>query len=182
VNSRRLVDLSVADFVAAVGSAHEPVPAGGSVAALTGASSAALLALVCDVLERHTPGVLAQPRQAARGLQQQLLVLVDEDAAAFRAFLDAERGSRAREAAGARVAAVPLHISRACQEVVELEQSIAPHVRGAMHLDVSAARQLAAAAGRSALDIAEYNLSLVAEPSARQALRDDITALRNRAS
>jgi hypothetical protein len=35
----RLVDLSVRGFVAAVGSAEEPLPAGGSVAALTGASS-----------------------------------------------------------------------------------------------------------------------------------------------
>ena len=78
MNTRQLlIDLTVRDFVAAVASADEPVPAGGSVAALTGASSAALLALVCDVLERHTPGVLIQERERARALHQELLDLVD---------------------------------------------------------------------------------------------------------
>ena len=50
-------------------SVDEPVPAGGSVAALTGAASAALLALVCGVQQRKRPGVsaaeLAQAERSA---------------------------------------------------------------------------------------------------------------------
>jgi hypothetical protein len=40
----RLVELPVAEFVHLVSTADQPVPAGAGVAALTGASSAALLA------------------------------------------------------------------------------------------------------------------------------------------
>ncbi|MBV8716067.1 MAG: cyclodeaminase/cyclohydrolase family protein [Chloroflexi bacterium] len=72
----RLADLSLYEFVQAVASADQPVPAGGSVAALAGSASAALLVLVCDVLERHTPGVMTQPRSRARDLQQQLIALI----------------------------------------------------------------------------------------------------------
>ncbi|MBV9134438.1 MAG: cyclodeaminase/cyclohydrolase family protein [Chloroflexi bacterium] len=173
-----LVELSVRDFVAAVASADQPVPAGGSVAALTGAASAALLALVSEVLERHTPGILAEPLQTARRLQRELLQLVDQDAAAFRSFLEAPRGSDARRAAGRGVAAAPLQIGRTCVQVVDLVRRVEPQVRGAMHLDVGAARQLAESAARSALDIAEYNLSLAAEPTLKAELREEISALR----
>ena len=76
--SDRLIDLSIAAFVDAVSSTQKPVPAGGSVSALTGSSSAALLVLVCDVLEEHSPGVLKEVRELARALQQQLLQLVDD--------------------------------------------------------------------------------------------------------
>jgi methenyltetrahydrofolate cyclohydrolase len=178
MNRPPLVDLSVRDFVSAVASADEPVPAGGSVAALTGAASAALLALVCDVLEGHSPGVLAEPLQTARRLQRELLQLVDEDAAAFRAFLDAPRGSDARRMASAEVASAPLRIGRTCVQVVDLVRHVEPRVRGAMHLDVGAARQLASSASRSALDIAEYNLSMVADQGIKTALRHEISSLR----
>jgi methenyltetrahydrofolate cyclohydrolase len=178
MNRPPLVELSVRDFVGAVASADEPVPAGGSVAALTGAASAALLALVCDVLEGHSPGVLAEPLQTAQRLQRELLQLVDEDAAAFRTFLDAPRGSDARRIAGADVASAPLRIGQTCAQVVDLVRRVEPQVRGAMRLDVGAARQLAGSAARSALDIAEYNLSLVADQTARTALREEISAVR----
>lgn len=178
MNRPQLVELSVRDFVAAVASADEPVPAGGSVAAVTGAASAALLALVCDVVEGHSPGVLTEPLQTAQRLWRELLQFVDEDAEAFRTFLDTPRGSDARRAAGAEVAATPLRIGRTSVHVVDLVQLVEPQVRGAMHLDVDAARQLAASAAHSALNIAEYNLSLVADPTARTALRDEISALR----
>jgi methenyltetrahydrofolate cyclohydrolase len=181
MHSARLVELPVRDFVDAVGSADQPVPAGGSVAALTGAASAALLALVCEVLERKTPGVLAETLQSARSLQHQLLDLVDQDAAAFRAFLDAGRGTTARRAAAGSVARIPLQIGRASVEVLELARTLEEPVAGPMRLDVSAAEQLASAAARAALAIAEDNVRMLADPSAQQSLRDEIVALRRRA-
>jgi formiminotetrahydrofolate cyclodeaminase len=179
MHSLALAELSVREFVAAVASADQPVPAGGSASALTGANSAALLELVCEVLERRTPGVLAEARDRARRLRHALLQLVDEDAQAFRAFLAAPRESPARRAAGADAAAAPLRIGRACAQVVELVQTVEPRVRGAMHLDVGAAQQLAAAAARSALDIAEYNLTLVQDPLMQGALHNEIIAVRS---
>jgi formiminotetrahydrofolate cyclodeaminase len=173
-----LVNLSVAEFVAAVASASEPVPAGGSVAALSGAASAALLVLVCSVLEQHHPGAVAAQQTRARELQRRLLELVDSDAEAFRAFLAAERGSSARREATTRVAEAPLAIARGCGEVVGLAQGLDPDISGATRLDLGAASHMARAAMRSALDIAEYNLSLVADSPRKQALQSDISQLR----
>lgn len=180
MHDRHLTELSVSEFIQAVASADQPVPAGGSVAALTGAASAALLVLVSEVLERHTPGVLTQPRQFARDVQQQLLGLVEEDAAAFRAFLDSDRDSTARAMAAERAAGVPLDIGRACARIIELAGSIEPHVTGAMRLDLAAARDMAGAAARSALNIGEYNLRLVKDASSAEALKRDIDQLRRK--
>jgi hypothetical protein len=46
-----------------------------------------LLVLACDVLEPHNPAAPTEPRKRAAELQQLLLALVNDEAAAFRAFL-----------------------------------------------------------------------------------------------
>jgi formiminotetrahydrofolate cyclodeaminase len=177
---RRLVQLSVADFVAAVASVEQPVPAAGSVAALSGAASAALLVLVCEVLEHHRPGAGAGQRQRAQALQLRLLELVDTDAAAFQTFLASPRGSHARRVAAARVAEVPLEIARACGDVVQLGQSLDKDVTGATRLDLGAAHHMARAAMQSALDIADYNLSMVPDNAAKQAIQTGVNQVRAR--
>src|SRR5438105_4110998 len=114
MSNDRLLEMSVRDFVGAVAAAERPVPAGGSVAALTGAASAALLALVCGVRQRRHSGLLSDQLEAAERLQQQLLELVEEDAAAFRAFLAAKRSGVGLLEAIARAASAPLQIGSAC--------------------------------------------------------------------
>jgi formiminotetrahydrofolate cyclodeaminase len=141
-------------------------------------TSAALLALVCSVHEQHHPGVVARQQPQADALQRMLLELVDADAAAFRTFLAAKPGSPARRTAAARVAETPLEIARACGEVVQLAQTLDPEISGATRLDLGAARHMAQAAMRSALDIAEYNLSLLADSATRTAFESDISQLR----
>jgi formiminotetrahydrofolate cyclodeaminase len=173
-----LVELPVADFVAAVASSDMPVPAGGSVVALSGACAAALVALVCDVSQRHQPGVLSEERQLARRLQGLLLRLVDEDAAAYRAFLTARRGTEERQAAVNRVAATPLAIGRACVDVIGLSRTVETHTRGPLRGDVAAARHLAQAGALTAVDLAEQNLELEPDAGARRALEAEITRLR----
>jgi formiminotetrahydrofolate cyclodeaminase len=148
------------------------------VAALGGAASAALIGLVCSVHEQHHQGVLARQQRLATELRRRLLELVDTDAAAFRAFLAAERGGPARRAAAARVAETPLEIAGACSQVVQLAETLNPEISGATRLDLGAASHMAQAAMRSALDIAEYNLSLVADSDIRAALQSDISQLR----
>jgi formiminotetrahydrofolate cyclodeaminase len=178
MHNHRLTDLSVVEFVRAVASAEQPESAGGSVAALTGAASAALLALVCDMHQRHSPGALGALRHIAENLQRQLLELVDHDAAAFRALVESERGSNTRLAARPRVVTVPLEIGRACSEIPEVARALETYVRGAsMPPDIGAARRIAIAAGRSALDIAEFNLRLVGDQGIRDDLRTEIERL-----
>jgi formiminotetrahydrofolate cyclodeaminase len=173
-----LVDLSVREFVASVASAATPVPAGGSVVALSGACAAGLLALVCDVAQRHDAAAPGEERQTAVRLQRLLLKLVDEDAAAYQAFLATRRGTEDRQAAINRVAATPLAIGRACFDLVGLSRTVEQHTRGPLLGDVRAARHLAEAGLRTAVDLAEQNLELQPEASARRALEAEIARLR----
>jgi hypothetical protein len=96
MHTHRLIETTVVEFVEAVASPEDAVPAGGSVAALAAASSAALLVLVCEVVAGRGQLHVAATQQAARSLQQQLLEFVDEDARAYRAVLESERGSPTR--------------------------------------------------------------------------------------
>jgi len=149
---------SVRDFLARVASADEPVPAGGSVAALTGAASAALLALVCSVQLRKQPGSLAGELERAQRLQAELLALVDEDAAAFRAYLDAKRAQRHGqhpdlEGAVSHSTQTPLRIAAACSAVLELSGAIGGRIQGMTLGDVQAAAELARAAKSAALGL-----------------------------
>jgi formiminotetrahydrofolate cyclodeaminase len=173
-----LIDLSVREFVAAVASAETPVPAGGSVVALSGACAAGLLALVCEVTQRHQPGALGEQRHGAERLKGLLLKLVDEDAAAYQAFLATPRGSEDRQAAVNRVAATPLAIGRACVELIGLSRTIEADIRGPLLGDVRTARHLAQAAVRTAVDLAEQNLTLIKDASARRSLEAAVTSLR----
>ena len=174
---RPLVDLSVSEFVQTVASPEQPVPAGASVAALTGAACAALLVLVCDVHARHASSVLEHPRRDAATLQLQLLRFVDDDATAYQAFLKS-RGFDSRHSAAVQVVSIPLNIARACSQVVATAQAIEIHVRGTTLLDVGAAADMAGAAARSALDIAEHNLDMVPHSDTKESLRVEITRLR----
>ena len=150
------------------------MPAGGSVAALSGAGSAALLALVCSVLQRHGIDGVAALLPKAESLQGQLLRLVDEDAAAFRAYLDAKHD----RALLAPVVDSPLEIARACLEVVELGNQVDSLATGSIRGDVHAARHIASAAALAALDLAEENVGLAADAAAKRQLRERIARLR----
>ena len=165
---------SVREFLEQVASAEPPVPAGGSVAALSGAGSAALLALVCSVLQRHAVDGVAALLARAQNLQERLLQLVDEDAAAFRAYLDAKHDPTLV----ARVVDSPLEIARACHEVVDLSNQVDAVASGAVRGDVHAARHIARAAALAALDLAEENVGMTADPEAKRQLRERIARLR----
>jgi methenyltetrahydrofolate cyclohydrolase len=165
---------SVRDFVASVASTGEPVPAGGSVAALTGAASAALLALVGRLRARRGVDGVAELVRRARELQERLLGLVDADAEAYRAFLQAKRSAGALE----RMSQTPLEIAAACGDVVRLSVEMEGRATAVLLGDVRAARQLASAALAAALAIAEQNVLLFADSAAQGRLRIEIARLR----
>jgi len=178
---RRLIDLSLREFLDAVASADHSVPAGGSVAGLAGASSAALLALVCAVIQRRTPGVLGNELRVLEQHQRELLKLVDEDADAFDAFVHARRTGNGLDAAIERITRIPLAMGWASVEIIQLSREVEGHEVRHMHGDVRAAQHLAQAAVRTAVDIAEANVPLQKDPAARSMLIDEIARLRAKA-
>ena len=83
-------DLTVADFVSQLASG-EPVPGGGSAAAIAGSLGAALVAMVASLSEgrpRYAEhgALLAESKAAALELADRFLALADEDAASYGAF------------------------------------------------------------------------------------------------
>lgn len=188
----RLVGRTVAAFVESVASTQEPVPAGGSVAALSGSGAAALLELVCGVLGRKGRQDLEAPRERAASLRLALLELVDRDTVAYHALVEARRALRRDEAsadaqeafaAAAREAVgTPLAVAEACVDVLDVGTQVSPHVSGALVGDVVASRHLAAAAGTAALDLADQDIPGVPDESAQAALRARSAALRARLS
>jgi formiminotetrahydrofolate cyclodeaminase len=169
-----LLALPLGEFVARVASTDQPVPAGGSVSALVGASSAALLALACGVLVKHHGEEMEPLRQRAVALQARLLALLEEDAAAYHAFLESKRDP----VAIGRMSEVPLEIAAACAEAVALSGEVTQRIRGAVAADVGAAHRLAAAAREAVLDLADENVRAQRDPAAREALQLRIAQLR----
>jgi formiminotetrahydrofolate cyclodeaminase len=170
----RLVSLSVGEFVAKVASTEEPVPAGGSVAALTGACAAALLALASGVLVRRGVGDAERLVGTANALLAELLRLVDEDAAAYDAFLADKRD----RAAIARMNEMPLRVASTCRDVSAMVDEVAERITGAIAADVNAARTLADAACQASLDLAEANIRMERDPAAQAQLKERIQELR----
>ncbi|MCE5267270.1 MAG: glutamate formimidoyltransferase [Planctomycetaceae bacterium] len=90
-----LVNLDVAGFIDEV-SRDTPAPGGGSIAALAGSLGAALASMVANITHRKSNDQeklarLVAVAEKAQSVKDRLLALVDEDTAAFNAYLEALR-------------------------------------------------------------------------------------------
>jgi formiminotetrahydrofolate cyclodeaminase len=144
--------------------APAPEPSGGSASAVAAAMAASLVGLVARASTdwAEAPGVAAQ----AGVLRERLLELADADAAAY---ADALAELRAPAPAGvprdavigralARAADAPLEIAEVAADVAELARLAEAEGRADVRPDATVARELAAAAARSAARLVEVNL------------------------
>lgn len=115
-----LLDLRLRDLLDRFAST-DPTPGGGSAAALSGATGAALVAMVCAMPKTRTGAAEERGRLEtalgwAREASSRLRSLVDEDAAAFDAVMAAYRLPKAAdEEKAARKEAIGRAMSRATQ-------------------------------------------------------------------
>ncbi len=91
----RLIDMEISKFIDTL-SSDAPAPGGGSVAALSGALSAALASMVANLTYgkkeyRRRNSVMEQLSVQAQALKQQYLDLIDQDTAAFNAYMTARK-------------------------------------------------------------------------------------------
>ncbi len=168
-----LGQLPVAGFVARV-AAPEPVPGGGSVAALAGSLAASLVAMVCRLTLGRTRYQAVQERIAAiegeaAARQARLLELVDRDAAAYDGVAAAlrlprsdpdERAARQGRLADALRAAseVPLETAEEAAQVGRLAREVAEIGNRNARSDAETAALLAQAAVGSACRNVRVNL------------------------
>lgn len=141
-----------------------PTPAGGAATALAGALGAALVAMACRVTARRDPtSVAPQLEVEAEALRARLTALVQEDADAYTAVIEARRAvdderPRAVRAALARATEIPVEIARAASRVLALCDRLVPAARASTVSDLGVAVSLAAAALEGAALTARVNL------------------------
>jgi methenyltetrahydrofolate cyclohydrolase len=161
------LDLSVRVVLERLAS-REPAPGGGGAAALTCALAAGLVAMAARFSDARLPAAADVARQADE-LRERAASLADDDAAAYRAVLDAYRlpkggdggQRRARIAAALDGAArVPLQIAELAARVAGLGAGVAAGGNPSLRGDIVAAAHLAEASARSAAALVDINVAL----------------------
>ena len=155
------------EFLARVAS-EAPTPAGGAVAALTVAASAALVAMVGRVTLAREPGAAEVARETVETADRLRLTATElgiEDSAAYTRLLEARRqGLAERSAAVAtalrRATDVPLAITRAARNVLAAAARLTEVARVSTLSDLSVATALAWAALEAGAVTARSNLAV----------------------
>lgn len=177
-DSTQLTDLPVNVFLERLGSS-DPVPGGGSAAALAAAMGAALVAMVAELTigrpaYAEHEATMRHLRLDALERRTELMSLAQEDATAYDAVVrarhmpkdsEAERSARttALHAAMKEAARIPLRAAVVASEVVDLAERIAPIGNRNAASDAGVAAQLAAAGLRGALLNVRINLPYLAD-------------------
>jgi formiminotetrahydrofolate cyclodeaminase len=186
--------IALADLLDAFAS-NEPVPGGGSAAALAGAVGASLLIMVAGLPKTRTSAPeetadLAEASARLRPLRDTLASLVERDSAAYTAVLEAMRLPKATDAdKEARRAAleeamrgaidVPMDTMRACQQAVRGAVVVAKNGNTNASTDTGTAVLLLMAGLRGAalnVDVNLKSLSDAAFAKRVRAERDQLTS------
>lgn len=140
-----------------------PVPGGGSAAALTAATAAALLSMVTNYsLGKGSPKPIEQKlrntlRESER-LRKRFCALVDLDAQAYLKVVKARKGpSHLKKKALSEARKVPLEIARLCFKAVDLTPFLVKYGNKYLLSDVVVALELFSAAFKSAMVNVEIN-------------------------
>jgi len=174
-------------------SSPTPTPGGGSAAALAGAVSASLLAMVAAMpkTKHGTPedrAALDGVHPSIMALRGQMVGLIDRDAASYDGVVaayrlpkgtDEEKAARKSAIAAAMRHAtdVPLETARAATSLITHGCVVADHGNPNAASDAGVALQLAMTAASGALMNVETNLSGLADADYVNAVRSDVRAL-----
>ena len=187
----KLTDLTSKDFLTALASSA-PAPGGGGGAAMAGALAAALASMVANLTigkekfaaqECEVKALL----QEAEQVRQDLLALVEDDAAVFNSFMacyklpkttDAEKAVRtaAIRKAAKQAAEVPLAIARASYKVLQLAHRLVIIGNPGVITDGACSALLA----RAALRCAEYNVRINLGLTKDEAYNEQVAAELNK--
>lgn len=193
-----LSNYAVIDLLDAFAS-NEPVPGGGSAAALTGALGVSLLVMVAGLPKTRTGAPeeaadLSETAARLRPLRETLTSLIDGDSDAYRAVLAAFRLPKGSDAeTRARADAIqlgmrgatdaPLETMRACQQALRGGVIVARNALRSAHSDVATGVELLAAAARASALSIDANLGAIKDAAyvertraERDVLIGDITA------
>jgi methenyltetrahydrofolate cyclohydrolase len=143
--------------------ARQPVPGGGSAAALSSALGAALIIMVTQYsLGKGKPKAIeakfVKMIAKAEAFRERLLALVDEDAQAYLAVVAARKlDAKAQKDAARKAAKVPKEICTLSYQAVELTPFIVEHGNPYLMSDVEVALELLLAGYHSAIVMVKAN-------------------------
>ena len=177
-------------------SAGTPTPGGGSVAALAGALASALTAMVCHLTLNKRGGEPASEDLEwvlghAQTLRSELSALVEQDARAYQAVLEAyskpkgspqekEERSAAVQSALERAARVPLQVAEGAVKVLQLLPRLLETGLASAASDVGVAAYMAQAALKGASLNVRTNLRSLQDETLAQGLQEQLTSLEMR--
>jgi len=174
-----------------------PAPGGGSVAALAGALAASMASMAANFtvgnerfrrVEPRVKRLLAQSERA----RKRLLVLMDEDVAAYSAYSKASRLPR-RTAAQKKVRArvmqkatkgalrVPLNAVRVCLKILEITEQLVDVANPYLISDVGVSAALAEGALDAASLNVEVNIPYLKDKGLAQAAAEEVKEARKQA-
>jgi methenyltetrahydrofolate cyclohydrolase len=191
--SGRIAEQTVEAFLRGLAS-DDPTPGGGAVAALAGATGAALISMVGNLTIGKRGYEEAEERmrwmlEEAEAARTEFLDLADRDATAFDGVMsafkmpketDAEKAvrSKAIQAGYEAAARVPLEIAKRAAELMELARETTEIGNVQAASDGACAGQALASAVWCATYNVEINAAALKDPAKAQALRDEVSALR----
>ena len=188
-------DQTIQQFIDKLASSA-PAPGGGTAAALAGAQSAALIAMVCRLTigRKNYESVSAEleailPRAEARC--RVLMELMEADAAAYEAVIatyklpketeqDKAARTEATQEALKRAAEVPFQIAGACADLLDIVLPVAAKGNKNAASDAGAAALLAEAGMRAGILNVEINLKAIQDETFKREMSERITHLATR--
>lgn len=144
-------------------SAREPIPGGGSAAALAAALGASLLSMATNysIGKKKTKAHNAKMKKSlikSEKIRKRLLELVDLDAQAYLGIVKSKNKSTgAKNDALKRARQVPLEVCRLCYQAIELAPMLVKEGNPHLVSDVKAAVEMLEAAFNSAMTMVETN-------------------------
>ena len=189
-NQRLPTDISLRDFIAAVGSAEEPHSAV-STAAVAGGLGTSLLLMVATLPQTRSDSVadrtkLIEAATALSGLQQQLIETIETETAlklfAARNMPQASDAQRSERQAAIQLALrasadVPLEVMRLCARGLELAATVAGHSARAASADAQLGTALLQAGFGGARSHLEGKLSSFTDAAYVTSVVDEIARL-----
>lgn len=185
---------TIADFLKKLAS-EEPVPGGGSVAALAGSLGVALIVMYCKI-GVHKKGISGDDQEVLQKIitegtsyEQRMTRLITEDSLAYGEVMDAfklpkstEEESKARQQAIQRAfkkaVEAPLQTLIACVECLYLVAEAAPFGNPSAFSDLKVGKYLCEAGARGALENIEINVPSIKDPEYLKQLEAKVSKLR----